>query len=175
MVVILGEGKSEMEPIQSGLQSAGVSLTPNSTSVGETTALTSGSEIQASAVATTSSSMSVSTVSQQVGVFLEELSPQLADNEYLKLLIAAMILQALLSEDGGAQQTAQAGLKALEYLAGSKQSAMYVSMSIESSTTSVQMQQQAAEVYTNSAVQATSNTGEGQGGQAAGGQVDVSA
>ena len=165
-----------MDPIQAGSQNIGQSIqAANTGSIASTNIASSSAEISSSTTSvsiSSSSNVTMATLTQQIGAFLESISSELVDNQYLKLLIAAMIMQALLGEDGGAQQTAQSGLKALEFMASSSQT---VQMSVQSSTSMVQMQQQSAAVYSSEAVQATSDTSESTGQQAAGGQMDISA
>ena len=165
-----------MDPIQAGSQNIGQSIqAANTGSIASTNIASSSAEISSTTTSvsiSSSSNMTMSTLTQQIGAFLESISPELVDNQYLKLLIAAMIMQALLGEDGGAQQTGQAGMQALEFLSSSSQA---VQMSVQSSTSVVQMQQQSAAVYSSNAVQATADTSESAGQHPAGGQMDISA
>jgi phospholipase/lecithinase/hemolysin len=111
-------------------------------------------------------SLSSTTVSQQVEAFLGSVDPALANNAYLKLLIAALIMQVLLGEDGGAQKSS-AGLQGLEALAGGRNNSLFVAM--ETSTNTVQIAQQSTRLDVTSAVQSMSETG----GEDTGAQMDV--
>jgi len=122
-------------------------------------------------VSTTSSTSSTNvTIQQQVEVFLNSIDPAMANNQYLKLLIAALIMQFLLGDESSMQQTGQAGLNALEGLTGSRTNSMY--LSIESATNTAQTQQQSTRLDVVGAVQTLSDTAET--GEKAGGQIDVS-
>jgi hypothetical protein len=109
-------------------------------------------------------------MTQQVGGFLGSVDPKLANHDYLKMLIAAMIMSVLL-EDGGNQQSGQSALKALESLTGSQNNAMF--MSIETATNSVQIEHYTNRLDSAQAVQSTWQAGlqDPEGGQ----QMDISA
>lgn len=124
------------------------------------------------------SSTSGTQLSQQVQNFLGQVQPELANNEYLKLLISAMIMQYLLNDgQQGQQQSQQAGnegmLNLLEGLSGSRNNALYISM--ESSTNIVQMEHASTRLDTASAVQTLSESANDQADnppQDLGGQLD---
>jgi phospholipase/lecithinase/hemolysin len=159
-----------MEPIQSvsanGLgqpRPVSTSSTEQSASAGQAvSAQASSTSMQVSAT----QSLSSTTVSQQVEAFLGSVDPALANNAYLKLLIAALIMQVLLGEDGGAQKSS-AGLQGLEALAGGRNNSLFVAM--ETSTNTVQIAQQSTRLDVTSAVQSMSETG----GEDTGAQMDV--
>ncbi|MCB9866284.1 MAG: hypothetical protein H6816_06575 [Phycisphaerales bacterium] len=119
------------------------------------------------AISASQSTTSVA-ITQQVDSFLSGIGSGLQNNAYLKLLIAALIMQVLLGEDGGAQQSG-AGLQGLESLAGGRNSALHIT--IESSTNTVQMQQQSYRLDANTAVQSMS--GSANGADQPGQQMDV--
>jgi hypothetical protein len=126
-------------------------------------------------VSITSSTSRTTMVQEQVGSMLESISPEMAqNNQYLKLLIAALILNALLNGDESASQSGQGSMKALEELAGGKNNSFY--LAIETSTNTVQIQQMSSRLETAQAVQSISQyqSGEGQTGEAqSGGKMDV--
>jgi hypothetical protein len=120
-------------------------------------------------ISTTSSSMTM--MREQVGGMLGGIDPRLMNNEYLKLLIAAMIMNALLSEDGGANQSGGQGmLQSLEGLTGGRNNALF--MSLETSTNSVQIQQQSVRLDSVQAAQSTWQAGISDE-RTTGGQMDV--
>jgi len=161
-----------MEPIQSVSSGYVPSTRPAQTSnAAASESVTSASFTQSSVTAISmSESVSAAAVSQNVENFLGSINPALGNNAYLKLLIAALIMQVLLGEDGGAQQSG-AGLQGLEALSGGRNNLLFVS--IESSTNTVQLEQQSYRLDLTSAVQ--SLTESANGSDAPGRQMDVSA
>lgn len=121
-----------------------------------------------SILSVTSNSTSMTLMSQQVGEFLGGIDQALANNEYLKLLLAAIIMSVLLGE-GDAQST-QNAMQMLEALSGSQSSAMYIS--IESTSQSVSIQQSSQALMSAEAL-TSFNSGAGQGDQ--GQNLDLSA
>jgi hypothetical protein len=93
-----------------------------------------------------------------VETFLSSIDPAMANNQYLKLLIAALIMQFLLGDESTMQQSGQAGLRALETLAGGRNNALY--LSVESATNTVQIQQQSSRLDVVGAVQTLSDADE---------------
>ncbi len=138
----------------------------------QTTAATQTSSTQSIAFASVQSSTSIN-ISQQVDGLLSSIDPALGNNQYLKLLIAALIMQFLLGEDGQGEQRDQSGLAALESFAG-RNSALHIS--IESATNTVQLQQQSSRVDMAGAVQTLSNASGSTAGDAGttGQQMDIS-
>ena len=126
-------------------------------------------------VSITSTTSRTTMVQEQVGALLESISPELAqNNQYLKLLIAALILNALLNGDESASQSGQGSMKALEDLAGGKNNSFY--LAIETSTNTVQIQQMSSRLDTAQAVQSISQyqANSGETGEAqSGGKMDV--
>ncbi len=114
-------------------------------------------------------------VQEQVGAMLESISPEMAqNNQYLKLLIAALILNALLNGDESASQSGQGTMQALEDLAGGKNNSFY--LAIETSTNTVQIQQMSSRLDSAQAVQSISQyqSNSGQTGEAqSGDQMDI--
>ncbi len=118
--------------------------------------------VQTTNATATSSVTNISMVNQQIGQALGNIDSRLASNEALKLLLAIIILNALLAEDGGTQQSGQAALKALEDFAGGRGNAMYIT--IETSTNTVQLQQQSIRLDSVEAAQSLWRGGEQNGG-----------
>lgn len=83
----------------------------------------------------TSTSTTMMAMSQQVGQFLGGVDSSLANNEYLKLLIAAMIMNALLA--GGGSGGNDNAMRMLEELSGGRNSAMYISVTSTSQSISI--------------------------------------
>jgi hypothetical protein len=162
------------------LSNTGLSSSVNASS-GSTSGLSSASSSSYTSFDTTVA------IHQQVDTFLSSIAEGLGENQYLKLLIAALIMQVLLGHDGAVQQTGQAGLKALESLAGGQQNSLY--LAIESSTNTVQIQHQSSRLEVSGAVQSLSasdqaltqaagqsvnaSASEYAGGNQAGGQMDI--
>ena len=118
----------------------------------------------ASTVASTSSVTSLTTIQQQVGTMLNTVSPALDNNQYLKLLIAMLILNTLLNENGSASQGGQGAMNALETLTGGRNNALF--MAVETATNTVQVQQQSLRLDTIDAAQSawqSSQTTDGSG------------
>jgi len=163
-----------MEPIQNISYSPANAnaVRPSSASTSSPAAAVGGADAwsvaQVSSLSATES-MSGVAISQQVDAFLGSISPTLANNAYLKLLIAALIMQVLLGEDGGAQQSGAGSLATLEALAGGRNTALFIS--IESSTNTVQLTQQSSRLDLTSAVQ--SLTESANGAEQPGRQMDV--
>lgn len=149
-----------MEPIHSvtsGIaNSARPVLTP-SAAKSENAGLAAGAQSSTASVSLSESTTSMA-VSQQVETFLAGISPMLGNNAYLKLLIAALIMQVLLGEDGGAQKS-NAGLQGLESLAGGRNNVLFVA--IESSTNTVQLEHQSYRLDATSAVQSLTESADG--------------
>jgi len=122
----------------------------NAPSGGGTTgsgSITPGAVVGSTASASSSSILSISSsstnmlmMSQQVGEFLGGVDSSLAQNEYLKLLLAAIIMSVLLGE--GDSKNSEDAMKLLEQLSGSQQSAMYISFQSTSQTLSIQQASQ---------------------------------
>ncbi len=152
---------------QAALTSAGSQQAASQQSISQQSSMQS--------VSITSTTSQTSMVHEQVGSMLESIDPGMAqNNQYLKLLIAALILNALLNGDESASQSGQGSMKALEYLAGGKNNSFY--LAIETSTNTVQIQQMSSRVETAQAVQSISQyqSGDGQTGEAqSGGKMDV--
>jgi phospholipase/lecithinase/hemolysin len=117
------------------------------------------------------SSSSVLTINQQVSAFLSSVSPALADNQYLKMVIAALILQFLLGDGNVQQQTGQGGINLLESLASGRQNTLQITL--ESSTNVVQLEQQSTRLDVIGAVQ-TMSSGDEANNQS-GGTLDLQA
>ncbi len=104
-------------------------------------------------------------VQEQVGSMLESIDPSMAQgNQYLKLLIAALIMNALLNgEESAGQQTGgqngQGAMRALEDLAGGKNNSFF--LSIETSTNTVQIEQMSTRLETTQAAQSISQYQQG--------------
>lgn len=103
-----------------------------------------------SAMSITSSSTSISMVYSQVDVMLGNVGIDLEDNQVLRMIIALMILEALLAQDGGNQQAGGVGLLAG---IGQRSSSMAGFLSIQSETNIVQMQQQSTALSSTQAIQ----------------------
>lgn len=101
-----------------------------------------------------SSSTSMMMMSQQVGEFLGGVDSSLAQNEYLKLLLAAIIMSVLLGE--GDSQNSENAMKLLEQLSGSQQSAMFIS--IQSTSQSLSIQQTSQSLMSSDATTALSDS-----------------
>lgn len=125
----------------------------------------------AASVTMSNTSIKITSVDMQVGQMLGNIDPSLANNQFLKMMIALMIMEALLSNDGGSQQSGQAALKAFEQFASSSSNASF--LTIESSTNTVQIQQQSTRLDTVEAVQTMSQAS--QTSDRPGGQIDTSA
>lgn len=159
-----------MEPIQSVSSGYAAPLRASQLTGAASSDHVAATSVAQGGIAAINSTQSVTTlaITQQVDGFLGGIDPSLQNNAYLKLLIAALIMQVLLGSDGGAQQSG-AGLQSLEGLTGGRNSALFVT--IESSTNSVQLQQQSYRLDMNSAVQSLSQTADG--AQQSGRQMDV--
>ena len=103
-----------------------------------------------SAVSITSSSTSISMVYSQVDMMLGNVGIDLQDNQVLRMIIALMILEALLAQDGGNQQAGGVGLLAG---IGQQSSSMASFLSIQSETNVVQIQQQSSALSSGQAIQ----------------------
>jgi len=72
----------------------------------------------------------------------------MGDNQMLRMIIALMIMEALLAQDGGSQQAGGVGL----FAGGSQQSdAMF--LSIQSETNTIQIQEQSSTLATSQGIQ----------------------
>lgn len=106
----------------------------------------------ATAVSAVSSSLSISMVHTEVDAMLQAIGGGVQDNQLLRMVIALMILQALLAQDGGSQQAAIDGLlDVLRTGTGQRTAAM----SMHSATNMVQIQQQSTVLMTGQAALAT--------------------
>ncbi|MCP4247938.1 MAG: hypothetical protein GY778_12895 [bacterium] len=118
-----------------------------------------------------SSSLNVTMVYSQVDAMMSNIGGGIQDNKLLRMMIALMIMQALLAEDGGNQQAgANALMDLLGHSGGSQQSGM---VGIRSATNVVQIQQQSAVLMTDQAATAPTAT-EGDP-DSSGNNVDLSA
>jgi hypothetical protein len=97
-------------------------------------------------------------------------SPTLANNQNLKLLIAALIIQFLLGDGNSQQQGAQGAAGVLEGLSSGRQNSLMISL--ESSTNTVQIQQQFTRLDVAGAVQTMQQTDSAN--PRTGGQIDIS-
>jgi hypothetical protein len=102
------------------------------------------------------SSTSATQLSEQVQNFLHQVQPSLGNNEYLKLIIAAMIMQYLMNDGQGMQASGERMTNLLEGLSGNRNSALFISM--ESSTNVVQIEHASTRLDMASAVQTLSET-----------------
>jgi len=150
----LGAGSNLIQPATAGSLGSAQSANANSVSITSSSSVTTAVLVQ-----------------QQVDGMLSGIDPALANNDYLKLLIVAMILNALLGDDISLQQSAQNSLQALEGLTGGTQNTLYFMM--ETSTNTVQIQQSSQRLDTVQAVQLL--TQPGQAGTGQGNQLDLSA
>lgn len=123
------QGGQIITPAGSGAAGSG-GITPGAV-VGSTASASSSSILSIN-----SSSTSMTMMSQQVGEFLGGVDSSLAQNEYLKLLLAAIIMSVLLGESDS--QNSDNAMKLLEQLSGSQQSAMYISIQSTSQSLSIQ-------------------------------------
>lgn len=143
------------------------SLSPGAGVVGGVETAQAGIQT-ASAMSITSSSTSISMVYSQVDMMLGNVGIDLEDNQVLRMIIALMILEALLAQDGGNQQAGGVGLLAGT---GQRSSSMAGFLSIQSETNIVQIQQQSTAL---SSTQAFQSIGLGAGeGNANGSRLDT--
>lgn len=162
-----------MQPIEpTGLNSSYKSLSSDTTRSSQIASQqTIAQQTTSQSISISSSTSQTSIVQEQVGALLESISPELAqNNQYLKLLIAALILNALLNGDESASQSGGGAMSALETLAGGKNNSFY--LAIETSTNTVQIQQMSTRLDTAQGVQSLSqyqSTG-GQSGEAQSGR-----
>ncbi len=116
---------------------------PGATSAGQTPAQVDGSSLTITATTT-----NVSVVHSQVDSLLNSVGLDLSDNQVLRMIIAMLIMEALLAQDGGNQQAGGIGL-----FAGLDQRSEASYLSIQSETSSIQIQQQSSSLATPQAIQ----------------------
>jgi hypothetical protein len=124
----------------------------------------------ASAASVVSCSTSVTMVNTQVAAMLNTIGGGLQHNELLRMMIALMILQALLSQDGGNQKAAMEGMMELFRAATGQRT---TTVSLHSATNVVQLEQQSTVLMTGQAALAPTTT-EGDP-NSSGDQIDISA
>ena len=145
-------------------QTTNLNTAAGAASTGNTQSLATGQSATAASSLTSlqsSSTVSMTIVNQQVETMLGNVDQGLLSNENLKLLLAIMIMNALLADDGGTQQTGQGALKALEDFAGGRNNSLYIA--IESSTNTVQIEQYSSRLDTVEATQSLSQSNAEQG------------
>lgn len=144
------------------------SLSPGAGIVGGVNVAQAGIQT-GSAMSITSTSTSISMVHSQVDTMLGNVGIDLENNQVLRMIIALMILQALLAQDGGNQQAGGVGLLAGT---GQRSGSMAGFLSIQSETNVVQLQQQSTAL---SSTQGIQSIGLGAGeGNANGSRLDTS-
>jgi hypothetical protein len=137
---------------------------PGATSAGQTAA-----QIGGSSLTITASTTNVAMVHAQVDSMLNSVGLDIGDNQVLRMIIALMIMEALLAQDGGNQQAGGLGL-----FAGMDQQRADASyLSIQSETSTIQIQQQSSSLVTSQGIQALGLPG-GQS-EAGGSQLDLQA
>ncbi len=111
-----------------------------------------GAQTSNMAATSASSQMSVTSVNMQVSSMLQNIGGGLQDNQFLQAVIALIILQAMLANDGGNQQSAIQDLVNLLGAGQGQGRGSQQTLSFQSATNIVQIQQQSAMLATPQAV-----------------------
>jgi len=131
-----------------------------------------------------SSQVSVTSINMQVSNMLQNIGGGLQDNQLLQAVIALLILQSMLSQDGGSQQsTIQNLVDILGSGLGSGQGqGSQQTFSMQSATNVLQIQQQSTTLSTNQAVVGANGVSSDSSGSVAsggtpdrGGEIDLTA
>jgi hypothetical protein len=110
-------------------------------------------------------------VHTHVDAMLAAIGPEVQNNQFLRMIIGLLILQALLANDGGNQQVGTNALLDLLGLSGANRQSEVVSM--HSATNVVQIEQQSSVVMTSqAALTPTATEGDAEN---SGRQIDLSA
>ena len=145
-----------MNPIQPVGDSAAGITTPRADRTAELAGTSQATATQASTAMEVSSTLNVTMVYSQVDAMLSNVGGGTQDNQLLRMVIALMIMQALLAEDGGSQQSgANALMDLLGLSGGSGQSGM---IGLHSATNVIQIQQQSTVLMTGQAAIAPTAT-----------------
>ncbi len=145
-----------MNPIQPVGDSAAGITAPRADRTAELASTSQATSTQASTAMEVSSTLNVTMVYSQVDAMLSNVGGGIQDNQLLRMVIALMIMQALLAEDGGNQQSgANALMDLLGLSGGSGQSGL---IGLHSATNVIQIQQQSTVLMTGQAATAPTAT-----------------
>ena len=112
----------------------------------------------ATSVSATSSVTNISVVYSRVDSMLDSLGLDQQANQVLRMILALLIMEALLGQDGGSRQSGGVGLSATDILA--HHGMRSENMGIQAETNMIQIQQQSTTLTTSQAVQSLTDANE---------------